>query len=119
VTTSGYSTIYTFARDHVAVTSLFAKSSARSKVGAVRWTITVGSQGEVSASTLQVTAKGSTTDVSVAVLSYNQSVVVTPPPSSQLKPLSASAIDKVLMSASLHKFLVPRELTSLGQEKLS
>lgn len=119
VTTSGYSTTYSFYRDRVALTHLFAGSNAQSVLGSVRWTITVGSQGEVSESTLEVRAKGTTTDVVASVLSYNKPVVVTRPGASSVEPITPSQVDKILMSASLQKFLIPRELTSLGAESLS
>ena len=119
VTHAGYATTYTFFRDHVALTSLFAPASATSTIGSVRWSITVGSQGEVTQSTLEVDAKGTSTNVAVTVLSYNQPVTVQRPSPSQVRRLATSQVDKLLMAASLKKFLIPRSLLSLSKVSVS
>ena len=60
---SGYSTTYTFTRKHVVLSTLLGSSKSLSTLGSVRWTITVGSQGEATASTLIVRSKHATTTV--------------------------------------------------------
>lgn len=119
VTKSGYSTTYTFYRDHVAVTNLFAPSTTQSRVGSVTWTITTGSQGEVSASTLLVKTRGSRTYFTATVESYNRPVKVSSPASKDVKALKESTIEKILASASLKKLYIPTELTSLGRSSLT
>lgn len=116
VTKSGYSTTDVFYRDHVALSSLLA-SSASSVLGSVRWTISVGSQGEVSKSTLTVKSKRTTTIVSVTVLSYNQPAPVATP--SNVKPIALAEIDKLLGSKYFTSLLIPRDFTSLSQASLS
>jgi hypothetical protein len=116
VTKSGYSTTYVLYRIHVALTNLFGSSST-SVLGSVRWTITVGSQGEVSSSSVTVKSAHTTTTLSVTVSSYNQPVhVVTP---TDVKAIPLASIDKLFTSQSFPTFLVPRSLTSLSQTTLS
>ena len=116
VTKSGYSTTYVLYRDHVALTNLF-RSSTTSVLGSVRWTITVGSQGEVSMSSVTVKSAHTSTTLSVTVLSYNQSVRVTTP--TDVKSIPLASIDKLLTSKGIPTLLVPRNLTSLSQATLS
>ncbi len=116
VTKSGYSTTYVLYRDHVALTNLFS-SSPTSVLGSVRWTITVGSQGEVSMSSVTVKSAHTSTTLSVNVLSYNQSVHVATP--TDVKSIPLASIDKLLTSKSIPTLLVPRNLTSLSQVTLS
>ena len=116
VTKSGYSRTYVFYRDHVALSSLLG-SSTSSVLGSVRWTITVGSQGEVSKSTLTVKSKRTTTTVSVTVLSYNQPAPVATP--SNVKPIALAEIDKLLGSKYFTSLLIPRDFTSLSRASLS
>ncbi|HVA52968.1 MAG TPA: hypothetical protein VNF05_05585 [Acidimicrobiales bacterium] len=115
-TKSGHSTTYVLYRNNVALTNLFGSSST-SVLGSVRWTITVGSQGEVSMSSVVVKSKHTTTALSVTVSSYNHPVHVATPISVKLIPLAE--IDKLLTSASIPTLLIPRSLTSLSQATLS
>ena len=116
VTKSGYSTTYVLYRNHVALTNLFGSSST-SVLGSVRWTITVGSQGEVAMSSVTVKSKNTTTTLSVTVSSYNQPAnVVTP---TDVKAIPLAQIDKLLTSKSFPTLLIPRNLTSLSQATLS
>jgi hypothetical protein len=116
VSKSGYSTTYVFNRNHVALTNLFG-SSTTSVLGSVRWTITVGSQGEVSSSSVTVKSAHTSTTLSVTVSSYNQPVHVTTPTDVQSIPLSS--IDKLVTSKGFPTLLIPRNLTSLSQATLS
>jgi len=116
VTKSGYATTYQFYRDHVALTNLLGPSTT-SVLGSVRWTITVGSQGEATKSVVVVQSKRVTTTLSVTVLSYNHPVHIATPTSVKAIPLSV--IDKLLTSKSIPALLIPRNLTSLSQATLS
>lgn len=116
VSKSGYSTTYVLYRNHVALTNLFGSSST-SVLGSVRWTITVGSQGEVSSSSVTVKSAHTTTTLSVTVSSYNQAVRVATP--TDVKAIPLASIDKLLTSKSIPMLLVPRNLTSLSQATLS
>ncbi|HEV3268747.1 MAG TPA: hypothetical protein VGZ68_10140 [Acidimicrobiales bacterium] len=115
-TKSGYSTTYTLYRDHVALTSLFGSSST-SVLGSVLWTITVGSQGEVSASSVTVRSAHTVTTLSVTVTSYNKAVHVATP--TDVKTIALGSIDKIFTSKSLPTLLIPRNLTSLSTATLS
>jgi hypothetical protein len=119
VTKSGYSTTYNFYRDHVAVSSLFGATTSSSSVGSVRWIITVGSQGEVSESTLTVKTKKAEMTLSVTVLSYNQPTTIARPPASSVKSVDSSVLQRLLNSQNLTSILVPKDLTSLAQAQLS
>jgi hypothetical protein len=86
-------------------------------LGSVRWTITVGRQGEISSSSVIVKSARTTTTLSVTVSSYNQRVHVTRP--TDVKAIPLASIDKILTNKSLPTLLVPRNLTSLSQATLS
>jgi len=115
-TKSGYSTTYTLYRDHVALTGLFS-SSATSILGSVLWTITVGSQGEVSASSVTVKSAHTTTTLSVKVTSYNSKVHVAIP--TDVKTMTLGSIDKLFTGKGFPLLLIPRNLTSLSTATLS
>jgi hypothetical protein len=119
VTKSGYSTTYSFYRDHVALESLLGQKSSTSTLGSVRWTITVGSQGEVSQSTLQVKSKHSTTMLSVSVESYNAPVTISAPKAKDVSPISSSALEQLLSAEKFTSFLIPADFTSLTQANVS
>lgn len=119
VSHEGYSTTYTFRRKHLVLTSLLAPSTSLSTLGSVRWTITVGSQGEATASTLVITSKHSVTTISVKVLSYNRPAKITVPAAGDVKPLALSGLLKLLKSRDFSSLLIPRDLTSLSQSSIS
>jgi hypothetical protein len=119
VTRSGYTTTYDFYRDRVAVSSLLGSATSPSRVGSVRWIITVGSQGEVSQSTLTVKTKKSEMTLSVTVESYNQPTHIATPARTSVKPVTNSVLEQLLNSQSVASILVPRDLTSLAQASLS
>ena len=119
VTKSGYSTTYTFTRRHVALSKLFGSTSSTSTLGSVRWSITVGNQGEVTQSTLrEQSAKGVMT-LSVSVLSYNQPATVVVPSASNTQLLSSTLIEKLLGSEDFTNILIPKSLTSLSGTSVS
>jgi hypothetical protein len=119
VTKSGYSTTYSFSRDDVALQTLLGSKKSTSTLGSIRWTITVGSQGEVSQSTLKVMSKKSTTTISVKVLSYNQPLKIAAPSAHDVTPISGKALERLLSAEKFTSFLIPRDFTSLSQTNLS
>lgn len=119
VTKSGYSTTYSYYRNHVALVNLLDLSSPTSILGAVRWTITVGSQGELTKSTLAVTSKHDTTVLSATVLSYNDSVNVAEPSASNVQHLAFTQFHQLFASADVVSLLVPRDLLSLSSTSLT
>jgi hypothetical protein len=120
VSKSGYSTTYDFYRNRVAVSSVSSTaSSGVASAGSVRWLITVGSQGEVSQSTLSVKTKKAEMTLSVTVQSYNQPARIATPAPSSVKSVSNLVLEQLLKSQSLKSLLVPRDLRSLAQASLS
>ncbi len=115
---SGYATTYYFTRHDVAVGSPLSSSSP-SSLGSLLWSITTGSQGEVTASSLRVTSKRRVTTISIAVLHYNQSVSVARPLGGDVRALSASAAAALLRSQSFSSFVVPRNFLALPVTRLS
>jgi hypothetical protein len=108
----GYSTTYVFTRHDVALSHLFAGAKANSVLGSVRWSITVGSQGELTQTSLLEQTKHSTLTLSATVLSYNQPVHVVQPSTSQSEPLSRSVLAKLLSSTNFAALLIPSALFS-------
>jgi hypothetical protein len=115
---SNYATTYVFTRNGVAVSNLLGTSST-TQIGAVRWTISVGSEGEVTKSALRVTSGSSVTALSVTVLSYNKSAGIAVPAAKNVKPLSASVIQKLFRSQNFVSLMFPKNLTSLSQAHLT
>ena len=119
VTTSGYSKTYTFSRHHVVLSRLFGATTSTSTLGTVHWSITVGSQGELTQSTLrEASAKGAVT-LSLTVLSYNQPATIAVPSSVNAKPLSSAALERLLGSVDFTNLLIPKSLTSLSGTSVS
>jgi hypothetical protein len=119
VSSSGYSTTYVFTRRDVPMTSVVESASAYSTLGSLRWTITVGRQGEVEASTVVEKTPHATTTLSVTVLSYNQPAKIEVPSAATSQPLSGSMLAKLLKSVNFNSVLIPSEVRSLGQSTIS
>jgi len=119
VSKSGYSTTYDLSRDDVALTPLFGKVAATSTLGSIRWSLTVGSQRELTQSTVVERTKKSTVKLSVVVLSYNQPVHAVIPAAGNIEPLSGSAFGKILSSVNFTSLLIPSALTSFSQSSLT
>lgn len=119
VTHHGYVTSYDFQRSNVAVTHGLGPASQASNLGSLDWRIDVGSQGQVIGSTMRISSAGSTTTISVTVLSYNKHLSISAPPLSQVKPMSSSVLRQLLNLAPLRTLLLPQNFTSLGQLHLN
>jgi len=119
ITKSGYSTTYTFYRDHVALQSLLGSSKSTSTLGSIRWSITVGGGGEVTQSTIRTTSKKSSTTLSVTVLSYNKPVKVVAPSGKNVTPISSAALGHLLNAEKFTSFLIPKNLMTLSQSQVS
>jgi hypothetical protein len=117
VSTSGYLTTYVFTRDDVPMTSVVG--TAYSKLGSIRWTITVGSEGEVEASSVVEKTRHATTTLNVTVLSYNQPARIDVPSAASSQPLSTSMLAKLLKSVNFSSVLIPIGVRSLGQSTVS
>ncbi len=119
VVRSGDTTTYEFRRSGVAVSNVLGGSNTQASVGTMDWSITVGSQGEVTRSSLVVHDARSTTSISVVVLSYNKPVDVVAPPAGQVRSVEPSTLRNLLGSVPLSTLLLPQNLTSLGQLHLN
>jgi hypothetical protein len=119
ITKNGDYTTYDFSRDNVAVTRLGAVKGELPGVGSLEWSITTGSQGEVTASSLVISSKKSMTEITATVLSYNQPARIEAPPAGQVKSEDAKFLEKLLGSTPIASLLVPQNLTSLGSTTLS
>jgi hypothetical protein len=118
-TKSGYSTTYHFFRDDVAFSHVLASGKANSVLGSIRLSITVGSQGELTQTSVIEKTKHSTIRLSVTVLSYNQPVTVAVPSAKNTEPLSRSGFAKLLGSVNFATLLIPSGLSSLSQASVS
>lgn len=119
VVASGYSTTYTFSRRGVPLSKLFASKSSTSTLGSVHWSITVGSQGELTASTLrEKSAKGIMT-LAVTVLSYNQPTQISVPSRANTEPLAGKGLKELLRNEEFTNLLFPKSLTSLSGTSVS
>jgi hypothetical protein len=119
VTHSGYTTTYLFHRDNVAIAT---PSGLPFKVPAhatIDFSITLGRQGELTATSFRVTSTRSTASVSVTVVSYNHSPHVNAPPASDVTPLNSTQIGRIFGSTSIGSLFNPKAITSLGQIRLS
>lgn len=119
VTTSGYTTTYTFSRKDVALVNVLDPASHFSTLGSLTWSISVGSQGEVSASTLTMKTRTASTKLTAQILSYNQPANIVAPPARNVKKLKGSSIVKILTTTPLTTLLFPQSLTSLGQSHIN
>jgi hypothetical protein len=119
VTKSGYSTTYTFTRRHVVLSKLFASTSSTSTLGSVRWSITVGSQGELTQSTLREKSRRGVMILSVTVLSYNHPASIAVPAPSDTQPLSSKLLEQLLKGEDFTNLLIPKSLTSLSGTSVS
>lgn len=119
VTKSGYSTTYHFFRNDVALSHVLGRHKANSVLGSIRWAITVGSQGELTQTSVIEKTKHSTVHLSVTVLSYNQPVKVAVPSAKNSEPLSRSGFAKLLGSVNFATLLIPSGLSSFSQSSVS
>jgi hypothetical protein len=119
VTKNGYLTTYRYERDNV-ILSLPSSSPVKMPAGTtIDVTITVGSQGELTAATVSESSKSSKVVISLNVLSYNQPLDVSVPPTNQVKKVNISILRKLLSGTPFKKLLSPKYLGSLGKTQIS
>jgi hypothetical protein len=119
VTHTGYLTTYRFHRDNVAIATpsgLPFKVPARATID---FSITLGQQGELTATSFKVTSTHSTASVTVTVVSYNAPAHVSAPPARDVTPLNSTQIGRIFGSTSIGNLFNPRAITSLGQIRLN
>jgi hypothetical protein len=88
-------------------------------VGSLNWSITVGSEGEVTQSTLIVRDKSSATTYSAQVLSYNQKANIVAPRPNDVQSLSGTTLPSLFSSTAFTTLLVPKNLNALGRANIS
>lgn len=119
VTTNGYFKTYTFTRDNLILSTggtnpIKAPASAK-----VVFAVTVGKQGEVTASTIALTSKVTSLYVTATVLSYNQPAKIVAPPSKDVTREKISALQKLFAGTPLSSMLGNLNLSNLGKVQLS
>jgi hypothetical protein len=119
VSTSGYSKTYTYERKNFILGTPSSLPVKMPTGATLRITITVGSQGEVTASSLSLESKTTNFSVTATVLSYNHSAKIVAPPAGQVKQESTSLLHKLLGTSSLAKLLSPKYLANLGKVQVS
>jgi hypothetical protein len=118
ITKTNDQTTYTYIRDNVAVSNILSSSKKSVSVGNLKWSITTGSQGEVTSSSVTITSQHSLTKVSAVVLSYNQPLHVVAPPASTVHPVPSSLLRQIFSSSLLKSIMLPQNLNSLGASLL-
>jgi hypothetical protein len=119
ITHNGYSTTYSYHRDNVAINSPSGLPLTLPTRAAIDFTITVGKQGELTASSFTVTSKTSTASISATVLSYNRPAHIASPPPGEVKSIDTTQIGKLFGSPTISSLLTPRSVASLGQIRLN
>jgi hypothetical protein len=118
VTKNGYLTTYRYQRDNV-ILGITSKSPIKMPSSAtVNVSITVGSQGELTAATVSETSKRSTLVLDLNVLSYNQPVHVLAPAAKDVKPVDISQLLKLLKGTPF-KSLLSKNLGDIGKTQVS
>ena len=119
VTGSGLDKTYLYHRDNVTITAPSGLPLTLPTRAAIDFSITLGAQGEMTATSFVVTSKTSTASISVTVLSYNQPAHIAAPNVKDVKQLTAGGLRKLFGSSSVTKLLSPQNVASLGQIRLN
>jgi hypothetical protein len=119
ITHNGYATTYNFRRKNVILSTPSALPIKMPSGATVDLSITVGSQGEVTAASLSERSKTSTLLISATVLSYNQPANIAAPPAKDVKPERSSTLRQILGSSPLATLLSPQDLANIGKIQLS
>jgi hypothetical protein len=119
VTTDGYFKTYHYQRDNV-ILSLPSTSPVKMPSAlTINASITVGSQGELTAATVSETSKTSTLMISLNAVSYNQPFHAAAPPANEVKKINASQLEKLLNETPFKSLLSTKNLGSLGKIQLN
>lgn len=119
ITHNGYATTYNFRRKNVILSTPSALPVKMPSGATVDISITVGSQGEVTAASLSERSKTSTLLISATVLSYNQPANIAAPPAKDVKPESSSTLRQIFGTSPLATLLSPQDLANIGKIQLS
>ena len=120
VSTSGSITTYNFYRENATIHAPSGLPMTLPTLATIDFTISVGSQGELTSTGLTVTSKHSRAIISVTVLSYNQPTRIAPPPAGEVLAVTPNILRKAFGSSTLIPSLIaPRNVAALGQIRLS
>jgi hypothetical protein len=119
VTHDGFRTTYRFHRDNVAITAPTGLPLTVPTRAAIDFSITVGREGELAATSFKVTSAHSTAWVSVTVESYNAPAIVVAPPAKDVTPLSSAQVARIFGSTAIGNLFSPNAISSLGQIRLN
>ena len=114
VTHSGYSTIYDFSSDEVALTNVLG-TPKKTVLGSLDISITTGSGGEITGATMTSRSRHDMSKITVQVLSYNKPARINAPPASEVSPLKVASLRQLFSSTSIATLLLPANFSSLGQ----
>jgi len=117
VTKNGYLTTYRYQRDNVILGTTTKSLIKMPSAATVKISITVGSQGELSAASVSETSKSSTLTLDLKVLSYNQPVHVLAPAAKDVKPVDIAQLLKLFKGTPLKS--LTKDLGSLGKTQVS
>ncbi len=110
VTYSGYSTTYTYSRPNSSVSLPNGLPFALPSSGLLSFTITTGSQGEVTGASATLASTSSATPLATltaTVLSYNAPAPVAAPPRRDVTPINSSTLRRVFGTSSISSLLGP------------
>jgi hypothetical protein len=116
----GFFTTYEMKRSNVSLGTFSARAKSASVQGNLDLTLTTGRQGEFTALWAKLTSANDTTTVSIHVLSYNPSVLITAPPASRATTPAGPLFSQLLKSGVLGSLALPTQLLKLlSHAKLS
>jgi hypothetical protein len=118
VTKDGYLTTYRYQRDNVILGTTSKSPIKMPSAATVKITITVGSQGELTAATVSETSRSSTLVLDLNVLSYNQPVHVLAPTAKDVKRVNVSQLLKLLKATPL-KSVLSKNFGIIGKTQVS
>ena len=119
VTGDRQSKTYHYHRDNVTITAPSGLPLTLPTHAAIDFSITLGAQGELTATSFVVTSKTSTASISATVVSYNQPAHIVPPSAKDVQPVNQTILRQLFGSSSVTKLLSPQNVSSLGQIRLN
>ncbi len=115
----GYYTTYNYHRDNVAITAPPGLPITVPTRAAIDFSITLGRQDELTATSFTVTSATSTASIAVTVLSYNAPATIVAPPARDVTAINSAEIARIFGSTTLGNLFGPHSITQLGQIRIS
>jgi hypothetical protein len=119
VTHHGYYTTYKYHRDNVTITAPSGLPFTVPTRAAIDFSITLGRQDELTATSFTVTSATSTASIAVTVLSYNAAATIVAPPARDVTAITPAEIARIFGSTALGNLFAPHSIARLGQIRLS